>query len=132
MLIIHNADFDTAFAGTDSGLYYTVNDGQTWYEYTSLLPRAIIVDIVYDEPRRRLILGTQGRGVWSVNLDTDWDFYADCDQNGDVNTFDMACYESTFLQDDPYAVDIDVSSGKGIGDSADLLGYINYFTNAQP
>lgn len=130
--VIHRADFDEVFAGTDSGLYYSNNNAQTWDLLTNLLPRAIIIDILYDQPNNRLILGTQGRGVWSVWLDSDWDYYADCEQDGDVDMFDITCFNATFQQADPYAVDIDVSSGKGVGDAMDVVSFVNKYTSATP
>ncbi|MGI9012829.1 MAG: WD40/YVTN/BNR-like repeat-containing protein [Phycisphaerales bacterium] len=56
------------FAGSDSGLYFTNDDGQTWELYGSGLPRAVIIDIRIDYQFGRILVGTQGRGSWAALL----------------------------------------------------------------
>src|SRR5262249_30253162 len=56
------------YAGTDSGLFRSVNDGLTWNRYGSGLPHAQIVDVRVEPARSRLVVGTMGRGCWSVPI----------------------------------------------------------------
>lgn len=86
------------FAGTDSGLYRTVNDGQTWRLYGQGLPRACIVDIRLDMQRNRLVVGSQGRGAWAAPLVT---CYADYDDDGRVTVNDYIAFLNAFAAGQP-------------------------------
>ena len=59
---------DQIFAGTDSGLYYSRNGGITFGSYGQGLPRAPVIDLLLEAERGRLIVSTQGRGVWRARL----------------------------------------------------------------
>lgn len=59
---------DVLFAGTDSGLYASFDDGQSWRLYGEGLPRAAVIDMQVDVQRKRLVVATQGRGVWRAKL----------------------------------------------------------------
>jgi photosystem II stability/assembly factor-like uncharacterized protein len=56
------------FAGSDDGLWFSRNDGQSWARYASGLPRAAVIDILLEPSRQRIVVGTQGRGAWETNL----------------------------------------------------------------
>lgn len=55
-------------AGTDDGVWWSVNDGAHWSRLATGLPRACVIDIKIDLVRRRLVAGTQGRGAWCLAL----------------------------------------------------------------
>ena len=56
------------YAGADDGLYRTTDGGAHWSRFGWGLPHAPIIDILPDFERHRMILGTQGRGVFEVGL----------------------------------------------------------------
>ena len=56
------------FAGTDSGLFHSGDGGQHWSRYGTGLPNATVIDLEVDRGRRRIVVATQGRGVWRAPL----------------------------------------------------------------
>lgn len=56
------------FAGTDDGVYRSMDDGAHWTRYGQGLPRCCVIDIKLDLPRKRMVVGTQGRGAYEVPL----------------------------------------------------------------
>ena len=61
---------DVLFAGTDRGLYWSPDGGDGWFRYGRGLPNAPVIDILLDEERERITVGTQGRGAWEAPLVT--------------------------------------------------------------
>ena len=64
LVMPHNTD--EIWAGTEIGLFISNDNGQTWHYSNNGLPAVCIWDmkIVGDQ----VVLGTHGRGVWSVNI----------------------------------------------------------------
>ncbi|MEM1448228.1 MAG: hypothetical protein AAF957_08575 [Planctomycetota bacterium] len=56
------------FAGTDQGLFHSVNGGVNWQRYGRGLPHAVVVDLAVEVGRGRIVAATQGRGVWRAPL----------------------------------------------------------------
>ena len=56
------------FAGADDGLYVSEDGGVRWSRYGRGLPNAVVVDIRVERQRRRVVVATQGRGVWRAPL----------------------------------------------------------------
>jgi len=56
------------FAGAETGVWRTTDFGKTWELYGDGLPNAPVIDLRVDEPRKRIVVGTQGRGAWQVDL----------------------------------------------------------------
>ncbi len=73
----------TLYAGTDAGLYVTSSDGAAWRRVAGV-PSVPVVDIVLETSRLRMVLGTQGRGAWSVAAPSYCS--ADFNNDGDVGT----------------------------------------------
>jgi hypothetical protein len=61
---------DLLFAGTELGLYASLNGGQTWHHLNRTgLPRGVRVDDLVIHPREReLVVGTHGRGIWVMDV----------------------------------------------------------------
>ncbi len=57
------------FAGTDSGVWLSSDNGASWSEYGQL-PRSPVQDLVVDTFHDRLLATTLGRGAWSTSLPT--------------------------------------------------------------
>lgn len=60
--------FKTLYAGTDDGLYRADMNGTHWTRFANAFPHAPVIDIKVEPQRSRLVVATQGRGVWSVQL----------------------------------------------------------------
>lgn len=59
---------EALFAGTDSGLFVSFDSGGHWGRYGSGLPNACVIDVAVDMVRERVVVATQGRGVWRAPL----------------------------------------------------------------
>jgi hypothetical protein len=60
--------------GTDQGVFYTCNEGQSWQNLGTGIPNAVVTDIRHDAVFQRVVATTFGRGMWSVAQPT----AADC------------------------------------------------------
>ncbi|MEX2531771.1 MAG: hypothetical protein WD960_13470 [Gemmatimonadota bacterium] len=58
---------DLLFAGTEFGIYYTVDGGASWQELDAGLPTVAVHDIVVHPRDPDLIIGTHGRGIWILD-----------------------------------------------------------------
>jgi photosystem II stability/assembly factor-like uncharacterized protein len=53
------------FVGTETGVYYSLNDGQSWDRLKANLPAVPVVDMVIKEVD--LVIATNGRGIWIMD-----------------------------------------------------------------
>jgi len=53
------------FIGTETGVYYSINDGQKWDKLKSNLPAVPVVDMVIKDVD--LVIATNGRGIWIMD-----------------------------------------------------------------
>lgn len=60
------ADFDAevAYAGTDVGVFRTVDGGETWTAFQDGLPRSPVTELKFNRRHNRLFAATMGRGVY--------------------------------------------------------------------
>ncbi|MEQ1821761.1 MAG: hypothetical protein ABL949_04575 [Fimbriimonadaceae bacterium] len=58
---------DVLYAGTESGLYKSVNDGVNWTKVPGL-PNTPVIDLRYRATNGSLLIATQGRGAWTLSL----------------------------------------------------------------
>ena len=62
----HNADL--LFAGTDVGVYVSLDRGDTWQRFMHGLPTVPVHDLQIHPRDRELIAGTHGRSIWIVDI----------------------------------------------------------------
>jgi len=56
------------FAGTDNGLFVSLNQGKDWLPFENNLPRVKVTDLVIHPREADLVVGTYGRGIWITNI----------------------------------------------------------------
>jgi MYXO-CTERM domain-containing protein len=54
------------FVGTDQGVYFSCNEGMHWAKLGQNLPNIPVTDVRYDPAFKRVVVGTMGRGIWSI------------------------------------------------------------------
>jgi photosystem II stability/assembly factor-like uncharacterized protein len=118
------------YAGTDAGLMYTLDEGETWRRYGPSLPNAPVIDIILEPAHGLIVIGTQGRGAWSAPL-RQRPCAADCTGEGTLDVFDFLCFQDAFAQGDAYA-DFDVTTGHGTLDIFDFLAFQDEFVSGCP
>ena len=59
---------DHLFAGTDVGVYESIG-GTNWHRSGTGLPNVPVIDILLEPSRGRIVVATQGRGLWSAPLE---------------------------------------------------------------
>jgi len=99
------------YAGADDGVYRSADDGLSWHRYGIGLPRAAVIDMRLDVARARLIIGTQGRGAWSIPIGVP----GDLNDDGCVDQADLGILLAAFGVDDGGDLDND-----GDTDQSDL------------
>jgi hypothetical protein len=52
--------------GTDQGVFYTCNEGQTWQRLGTGIPNVVVTDIRHDATFSRVVATTFGRGMWTI------------------------------------------------------------------
>ena len=65
-LLVHPEDTGILWAGTEIGLFESVNSGQTWYYADNGLPAVSVFQL--KESEGQIIAATHGRGIWTLNL----------------------------------------------------------------
>jgi photosystem II stability/assembly factor-like uncharacterized protein len=65
-----NGPANGIYVGLDSGVYYRDDRLNRWVPFTDGLPNIIVISLLIDEARGRLIAGTFGRGVWLSEIGT--------------------------------------------------------------
>jgi len=68
-IIPSRTDTNTVFLATDLGVWYTTNGGANWKQFGNGLPNVVCYDMKLT-PENKLIVGTYGRGVWTVDAIT--------------------------------------------------------------
>ncbi|HEX4959500.1 MAG TPA: hypothetical protein VF173_01580 [Thermoanaerobaculia bacterium] len=63
---IDPANSQHLFAGTDIGVYASLNGGAQWLPFSNGLPRVPVFDIAFQGTHRVLRIATHGRGIWEI------------------------------------------------------------------
>ncbi len=69
LVILPNNDDQVIFAGTDAGVYFTVNAGENWDRLGDNMPIIAVFDLEYNPQSNRLVAGTFGKSVYSFDLE---------------------------------------------------------------
>ncbi|MCA9299475.1 MAG: hypothetical protein KDA28_10435, partial [Phycisphaerales bacterium] len=112
-------DPPTIFAGSDSGLWRSIDGGTHWARYGCGMPHAVVVDLAVEADRNRVVVSTQGRGAWLVALRVPTDL------NGDrvVDVFDVIAFLDLLESGDEGAD----WNGDGRLDIFDVLSFLEAF-----
>jgi hypothetical protein len=82
------------YAGADAGVFRSVNDGVSWHRYGLGLPNVPVIDILLETGRNRLVIGSQGRGAWTVVIGVPGDLNGDGEFNAtDIESFILALFD---------------------------------------
>lgn len=57
------------FAGTDVGVYRSIDGGINWLPFNTGLPKIAVFDMAIQNANRLLRIATHGRGIWEIALD---------------------------------------------------------------
>ncbi len=57
------------FVGTDAGVYYTEDGGDNWVNIMNSLPNVPVTAMKIHNPTRKLVIGTYGISMYSLNID---------------------------------------------------------------
>jgi photosystem II stability/assembly factor-like uncharacterized protein len=87
-LVIDPTDIsgNTVYAGTDIGVFRTVDGGANWTPFSDGLPRVAVFDIDLQPVHRVLKIATHGRGIYELNLNPGAGRRAPADFDGDGKT----------------------------------------------
>lgn len=61
---------DLLFAGTDLGVYVSTDGGDSWNSLSNLLPAVSVHDLFVHPQTKQLVIGTHGRGVFLMKIQT--------------------------------------------------------------
>ncbi len=67
-LVIDPANAQTIYAGTDIGVFRSIDGGASWTPFSFGLPRVSVFEIVFQPTSRVLKIATHGRGIWEYDL----------------------------------------------------------------
>lgn len=54
--------------GTEMGMYFSLNRGETWSKFKSNFPSVAVHDVAIHPRDQDLVVGTHGRSIWTVNI----------------------------------------------------------------
>jgi photosystem II stability/assembly factor-like uncharacterized protein len=61
-------DANVLYAANDFGVYVTTNGGQRWEVLGGNLPSVAVMDFIVHPRDRMLVIGTHGRGLWTMDV----------------------------------------------------------------
>ncbi len=67
-MVVDPEDPDHWFVGTDTGVWYSVNNGLNWVPLGSRFPNVVVYDLEIQPRSRKLVAITYGRGAWETSL----------------------------------------------------------------
>jgi hypothetical protein len=82
------------YAGTDSGLYGSADEGDHWSKIEGGMPNAAVIDLLVQPERERIVVGTQGRGAWEIKLTI---CIGDANGDGELDILDFIAFQMKFV-----------------------------------
>lgn len=58
------------YAGTELGVYVSLNDGKEWFSLSNTLPAVSVDDLLVHPRDNELVIGTYGRGIYKMDIST--------------------------------------------------------------
>lgn len=86
------------YIGSGVGVYASIDGGATWIKDGLDLPNVNIGDLAIDFERGTITAGTYGRGAWRADLPLPCDLIGDVNDDGQVNSLDIACFVECWTQ----------------------------------
>ncbi len=68
-IMVDPANSNTVFAGTDIGVYRSIDGGINWLPFNTGMPKIAVFDMAIQNANRLLRVATHGRGIWEIALD---------------------------------------------------------------
>lgn len=59
---------DLLFAGTDGGIFASIDNGASWREFRGNMPKVAVHDMVIHPRENDLVAGSYGRGIWIADI----------------------------------------------------------------
>jgi len=63
-IVVHPDNREHLYIGTDTGVYFSPDAGQTWQDFSQGLPNVIISELELHQNSNNLVAATYGRGMW--------------------------------------------------------------------
>jgi hypothetical protein len=76
-------------AGTDSGLFYSPNEGTSWSPLTAGFPTVPVYDLKFQQETHDLVVATHGRGMFVLDDITPLEQMTPATMNADFQLFDV-------------------------------------------
>jgi photosystem II stability/assembly factor-like uncharacterized protein/type II secretory pathway pseudopilin PulG len=84
----HHRNPKLLFAGTEHGLYFSIDQGGSWHRLKLNLPTVPVDDIAIHPRDNDLVLGTHGRSIWILDDITILEQMSEAVANEDLHLFD--------------------------------------------
>jgi hypothetical protein len=119
------------YVGAGAGFYHSLDGGATWVKNNNSFPNANVGDMVIDRTRRRLVVGTYGRGAWMTNLPNPCP--SDYNNDGVMDVLDFLDFIDDFSACDQQAAPCGTAgnadfNADGTIDILDFLDFVDAFS----
>ncbi|MCY7377495.1 MAG: hypothetical protein LH472_16175 [Pyrinomonadaceae bacterium] len=114
------------YAGTETGMYYSANDGETWASLRLNLPVVPITDLAIHKQRKDLVVATQGRSFYVLdNLPLLY-------QMADANRADAFLFKPEDAYRTPGFGGFQIPVGAPLGANPPNGAVVNYYLKTKP
>ena len=88
VVIEDNVNEDILYVGNDHGVYISLDQGKTWEPFNKGLTSAAVHDLVIQEEKQHLLVGTHGRSIYLADIAIIQNHDID-NQQSDIKIFDV-------------------------------------------
>ena len=88
VVIEDNVNEDILYVGNDHGVYISLDQGKTWEPFNKGLTSAAVHDLVIQEEKQHLLVGTHGRSIYLADIALIQNHDID-NQQSDIKIFDV-------------------------------------------